>query len=257
MHGLIFETSVWLLAESTRLLSVPRQSAFHWSQTWGKSPESFQKGPTRTGCMQIPASASGVLPVSKIPLSSFIPANLHNRDNPCVQSLHVLFPLKKIEASTMRSQGVLAEVLLHTPRKANPSHDLFMLHTITGSHRGTWHATVDPATAISNLVELHIVKYAGQISRPIAHHAPWFPMRLGMLLHHWCWRGTNLQAPSKEFREGTYPHPPQNNSACLLGTSGELQHTNPHPLCVVLSVSLRWPACMKCSRAGGSCPILW
>ena len=92
---------------------------------------------THTGCMQIPASASGVLPVRKIPLSSFIPANLHSGDTPRVQSLLVLFPLKKIEASTMRSPSRLAEVLLHTPRKANPSHDLFMLHTITGHHPGT------------------------------------------------------------------------------------------------------------------------
>jgi hypothetical protein len=58
-----------------------------------------------------------------------------------------------------------------------------MLRTITEHHLGTC-AQVDAATALSSLVELHIVKYAEQISRPIAHQATWFPMRLGILLHY-------------------------------------------------------------------------
>ena len=83
----------------------------------------------------------------------------------------------------MHSPGRLAEVFLGTPRKVDPGHDLFMPHIVSKCYHDT-SAPVDPATAVSNLVELHIVKYADQISRPIAHHAPCLPLRLGILLHH-------------------------------------------------------------------------
>ena len=132
MHGLIFETSVWLLAESTRLLSVPRQSAFHWLPTWDSSPECLWKGPAHTECMQVPPSASGISPVRKV--SS---VKLHTSKS-AQQSLLVLFPRKKIEASTMRGPSRLAEVFSGTPRKADRSHDLFILDTVTGNHPGIY-----------------------------------------------------------------------------------------------------------------------
>jgi len=65
--------------------------------------------------MRVPPLASGGLPVRRVPLSSFIPASLHTVGHPRVQNLLVPYPLK-IEASTMRSPGRLAEVLFrHAP----------------------------------------------------------------------------------------------------------------------------------------------
>jgi hypothetical protein len=72
----------------------------------------------------------------------------------------------------MHSPGRLAEVLLHTPRKVNHSRDLFMPRTTTEYQPGHKSVLVDPVTALSNLIELHTVKYAVHISGPIAHHAP-------------------------------------------------------------------------------------
>ncbi len=199
MHGLIFETSVWLLAESTRLLSVPRQSAFHWSPAWGLVSRALSEGShTHTLCIQVPPQSQLACPsVGSLCQASYQQACT------LLQNLLVLSPMK-IEASPMRSPGRLAEVFLGTPRKVDHSCVLFMLRTITEYHAGT-SARVDPATALSNPVELHIVKYAEQIRGPTAHHAPWLAMRLGMLLHHWCWHGTNLQAQSGVIRPGHMP----------------------------------------------------
>ena len=86
-----------------------------------------------------------------------------------MQNLCVPSPMK-IEASLMHSPGRLTEVFLGMPHKVDHSHVL-LLHTVIEYHTGT-SAWVDPATDLSNPVELHIVKYAEQIRGKTAHHAP-------------------------------------------------------------------------------------
>jgi hypothetical protein len=137
------------------LLSVPRQSACHWSLTWDQSPESLCKGPAHKS---MHADLFLWLVVSCPSVRFLCQASYQQVCN--VQNLLIPCPLQKIEASTMRSPGQLAEVFSGTPHKANRSHDLFMLCTIAGYHPDTLHVQVDPTTALGNLVELHIVKYA-------------------------------------------------------------------------------------------------
>jgi len=156
----------------------PGNLPFIGRQHGGLSPERFPKGPIHTH------GACGSLPQSQVACPSVGSLCQASYQQACtlLQNLLVPSPMK-IEASPMHSPGRLAEVLLGTPRKVDHSCVLFMLHTITEYRPGT-SARVDPATALSNPVELHIVKYAEQIRGPTAHHAPWLPVRLGMLLHH-------------------------------------------------------------------------
>ena len=190
MHGLIFETSVWLLAESTRLLSVPRQSAFHWLPTRGNSPERSAEAVPQARCpfvsfhCQASYQQACTMPTPSAGCLFRLPTI--DRNYPAATAIHADWAFTHINGHHRHSL-----FMLHTPdRIGSPSTEVLRALTMQLPSKGSLHRSARspvPSGCFQHYMELHTVCSTYQPTNNTLCHRD-CSLRLCMLLHHWCRR---------------------------------------------------------------------